>query len=558
MSRRRRQQQQDTTDSNHEVRGPSSALTSFLREQGINAEAIRLRYEETLRQQAEQGTSILYEGDEETEEIRAIRQRASIKRSRANNDIDDDEAEINEDDGEGKNYCIECDKEFVVSVYSKKMENYGRIGYLCGDCTAIQIKKDRLSRANEIEARKRRKKVAAALLDREEYKLPSLQDCCIQIISKNIDDVELLGDIGVANSKKISRILSKNRSLDSKTMTLFLDPSLKEIEFWDCSNISSDALTQLAANCPLLESITLNLCGRLHNDNLLYYSDKLKNLQHLNLNGPFLINDSMWQGFFDSDVGRNLKGFHLRNTHRFMPDSLIALLDNCGNNLEYLTLSRLDGLTTKTAYDLLPHYLQKLKHLEISYPNKEELIDDDLIVSLLSINGETLETLILDGCSGLSDQFLIGGIRPFCPSLTKLSTVLLDQITDEGMTQLFTNWEINGGLMDINLSRCIEIGDDGAYAMLEHSGQTLVELSLNSVKLLTKKFFTRLSRNLRFPLLTALDIGFVRSCDDSVLAILSRIAPKLSILEIYGDNRCTHKAIVRSDLRVIGRQSDSI
>ncbi|KAH3662089.1 hypothetical protein OGAPHI_006270 [Ogataea philodendri] len=566
MSRRRGRQTE--TGEEFQVQGPSSALTSFLREQGISAEAIRTRYEEGLRRQLEEeagGEEVenggsdesdeeILEGEEETAEIKRIRERARAKRRRAQREdgLDDDEK------ADGNNFCIECDREFVISVYSKRIEKYGRIGYLCPECTTNEIKRQRLTKRNEIEARKRRKKVAAALLDKQEFKIPTLQDCCINVISKNIDAVDLLGDIGVVNMKKIGRILSKNRSLDNRTMALFLDPAMREIEFWDCSNIDSVALNKIAAFCPNVERLVLNMCGRLHKDNLNYYAQKFTNLQYIYLNGAFLINDQTWQDFFDSPVGKNLKGVHIKNTHRFTPDSLISLLDNCGNNLEELTLSRLDGLTSKSVYDLLPHYLRSLKHLEISYPNKEELIDDELIINLMGVNGESLETLILDGCSGLTDTFLVSGVKPFCPALTKLSLVMLDQITDSGVSSLFNDWAINGGLMDVNLSRCIDLGDDGVYAVLEHSCQTLVELNLNSVKNISRGLFKQIGRNLRFPLLTALDLGFVRSCDDSALAVISRIAPKLTILEVYGDNRCTSAAIVRDNLRIIGRQSDSI
>ncbi|QPG76106.1 hypothetical protein FOA43_003492 [Brettanomyces nanus] len=594
--RRRRQNQAQGSE---DVQGPSSALSAFLREQGINADSVRLRYEDNVRReqemierqqqleqeqqeqeqqgQEEQGQSgnilndnltdigeasgldsdeEVYEGDDKNDtEVALIKERARAKRRRVDGN---DAAGFNADHGVGKNYCIECDKEFAISVYSKKMEKYGRVGYLCPSCTKIAIRRERLAKRNEIEARKKRKKIAAALLDKQAFRLPSLQDFCIKIITENINDVDLLGDIGVNNRKKISRILAKKRSLDSKTMRLFLEPSLRELEFWDCSKIDKAALGQIPAICPKLESLTLNMCGHLHKDNMLYYGEKLTNLRYLDLNGPFLINDQIWQDFFDSKVGKNLTAFHLRNTHRFTSDSLVTLLDNIGDQLEELTLSRLDGLDSKGVYDLLPHYLHSIKYLEISYPHKEELIDDDMIVNLMANNGEHLETLILEGCSYLTDQFLVSGLKPFCPNLTKLSLKLLDQITDNGVTQLFTDWNINGGLMDLDLTRCISLTDNSIYKALEHCSQTLVQLKLNSVKGLTKKVFLRLSRNIRFPLLTSMDLGFVRSVDDSVLAILSRIAPKLSILEIYGNSRCSDKAIVRGDLRIIGRETDSI
>jgi len=597
---RRRSTRANRLDDDGGVKGPSSALTSFLREQGISAESVRQRYEENVRREQEMiergqrlsaeqdqideddvsnvhSTNIelpeneldsdeeVFEGDEENEEIAKIRERARRKRRRAERNDDDGMDDIdaqngsNDSDGDvGKNYCLECDKEFIISVYSKKMEKYGRVGYLCPSCTKMAIRQERLARRKEMDARKRRKLVAAALLDKQSYRLPTLQDFCIKIITDNIGDVSVLGDIGMRNKKRISRILAKNRSLDSKTMELFLDPSLKELEFWDCSKIDKGALDKIPAYCPQLESLTLNMCGHLHKDNLLYYGQKCSNLRSLSLNGPFLINNAVWQEFFDSPVGKNLKAFHLKNTHRFTSDSLIALLDNAGSSLEELTLNRLDGLDSKPVYDMLPHYLHNIRHLEISYPHTKDLIDDDMIVNILATNGDHLETLILDGCSNLTDQFLISGIKPFCPVLTKLSLGQLNLITDNGITQLFTDWSINGGLMDLNLTRCLQLTDKSIYKALNHSSQTLVELSLNSVKLITKMLLLKLSRNVRFPLLTSLDIGFVRSVDDSVLAIWSRIAPKLTIMEVYGDSRCSDKAMIRHGLNIIGRETDTI
>lgn len=573
--RRRKTQGQNGGVEDGGVKGPSSALTSFLREQGINAEEIRLRYDQTRREQ-EQG-----DGDPQTDVLPALNEENDVENMEnlnvpINFALDSDEEEIDSDnehvvDNDNKRrkkystsggssviYCLECDQDFKVSVYSKKLEKNGRIGYLCPSCTKIQIRRDRLEKKLEIEARKRRKRIATALLDKKQFKLPSLQDFCINIITENINDVELLGDIGAHNKMKICRILAKNRRLNNKTIGLFLDNDTKELEFWDCSNIDKGSLNKIPAFCQKLESLTLNMCGQLHNDNLKYFGQKLLNLKSLSLNGPFLINDDTWQGFFESPVGKQLKHFHLKNTHRFTNDSLVSLLENCGKKLESLTLSRLDGLNSKPVYDLLPHFLSNLTNLEISSPHNENLIDDDLIINLMAINCGTLISLNLDKCSGLTNRILSEGIKLFGANLTKLSLANLDQIDDTGLGDLFTNWNINRGLIEINLERCFSLTDKSIYEMLLHSKNTLVELNLNSVKDIDRIMFSKLSRTVTFPFLTYLDIGFVRSVDDSALAIFSRICPKLKILEIYGNNRCTEKALVRDDLTIIGRQTDSI
>ncbi|CDK30014.1 unnamed protein product [Kuraishia capsulata CBS 1993] len=545
------------TNEESSVRGPNSALTAFLREQGITAEVIERRNRQREEQEELERAAVTQRvATDANSDIEELVDAATSKRRAADVSDDDGDDGNHDRDPDGKSYCLDCDVEFKITVLSKRAERNGRAGYLCADCTLIQQRKARNARRNEVEARKRRKKVAAALLDKQEYKLPSLQDICVKLISQNIEEVDAFGDIGTVNMRKISKILSKNRSLNGHTMTLFLDAGLKELEFWDCSNMDSDSYTKIAAFCPRIERLTLWMCGQLHNDNLRYIATNLPNLTHLTLNGPFLISDSCWQDFFEI-VGSRLKGFHILNTHRFSNDSMVSLLENCGSGLEELTISRMDGLDSKPVYDILPHYLTKLKHLEISYPTKEELVDDALIVNLLSVNGETLETLILDGCSGLTDATLVSGIRPFCPSLRKLSLGLLDQITDDGASQLFTDWDINDGLMEVSLRRCTALTDAGVYPMLEHSRSTLIELNLNSVYGITTQMFQDWSRNLKLGLLTSLDIGFVQSVNDKAVSILGRVCPKLTILEVYGCNNCTQEATVRSGLRLIGRQTDN-
>lgn len=63
---------------------------------------------------------------------------------------------------------------------------------------------------------------------------------------------------------------------------------------------------------------------------------------------------------------------------------------------------------------------------------------------------------------------------------------------------------------------------------------------------------------LSFPLLTSLNIGFVRAVDDQILNLISKKCPKLKILEVFGNNKCTYRANTREDLIIIGRQGDAL
>lgn len=643
MSRRQRQRGVNG------IRGPNSALTEFLRNEGIT-DAFRQRRLRDLNganqddhapteDNTTTGTetpeptttddnlgnvtpevrteSGLIQGDDEDEDDEEIRQmkRAAKRKLKAArrggrrlrsqgspdgnssssdsdsdaNFSDDDDDDEDEDDlnNEIKKFgeddeCVDCGKTFELSVSSRFIKE--QAGYLCHECNQLLKAKERKLRANQLNARKRRKKVAQALLNKSEIKVPKLQDVCIKKITENIEEVDVLGDIGQVNMNRISKILSKNRSLNNKTMTLFLTPDLKRLEFWDCSNVDSDSLNKIASFCPNLESLTLFMCGQLHNDNLQYFATNLTKLHDLALNGPFLISDVMWQDYFE-EAGSRLTKFEIRNTHRFGNDSLISLLENTGKNLTSLKLSRLDGLNSSEIYGLIPHYIldSKLTDLEISYPQDEELISDDLIITILSITGDTLTLLNLDGCSSLTERFLLEGVVKFCPNLTHLSIQHLDQITNEGFAKAFKEYgQINqGGLIEVYLTKCIGLGDEAVYELFQHSSHTLVELSINSLHLITNDFlhqvFTedlhqfkkklreleennsrKYYKHIGFPLLTYFDVGFVRAVDNEVLELIGESCPQLKVIEVYGDNRCTSRARFRNGLMVIGRQSDEI
>lgn len=619
------------------VRGPNSALTEFLRLEGIT-DAFRRRQDRrgnssppdqsvtediesdereapSTEDTVEIGENVTpdQEIDEEEREIRiaARRKMRAAKRlgggfpgDSDDNDDDDNDDDYSDDDVRGNGFrkfgeedtCVDCGNAFVMTVYSRY--DGAKKGYLCESCNEKLRQRERAARKNQLNARKKRKKMAQALLDKSTVQMPSLQDICIKKITENIDDVDALGDIGQANMDKISMILSKNRSLNNSTMALFLNPGLKSLDFWDCSNVDSDSLNKIASYCPNLESLTLFMCGQLHNDNLKYYSSKLLKLTDLSLNGPFLISDVMWQEFFETGGSKLLK-FEIRNTHRFGNDALISLLENCGSQLTKLKLSRLDGLDSAPVYELIPHYLltSKLVDLEISYPQNEELITDDLLINILSITGESITSLNVDGCSNLTDRFLKEGIARFCPNLTHLSMKLLDQLSDASFAESFSEYsKVNsGGLISVQLTKCTGLGNDAIYSILRHSASTLVELNLNSVYKIDKEFMfqiftddlhprkmalkktieesTGLNTNggseesgeekiprfyvkINLPLLTTLDIGFVRAVDDEILNFISENCTKLSILEVYGNNRCTLRANIRKDLMVIGRQND--
>lgn len=637
------------------VRGPNSALTEFLRNEGITDAFRQQRSARSVAEPTDQSDPDIVvirgtpsddesdgdgEMDDEEKEIRvaAARKRRAARSTRASSrrrlpdnsgsDASSSDSDFRASDAEASDVeeaakkfghedtCVECGELFNLTVYSRFVK--AKRGYICESCNDLLKQQERAMKRNELNARKKRKQVAQALLDKQTVRIPKLLDVCVSVITNNISDVDALGDIGHLNMAKISKILSKNRSLNSKTIDLFLRPDLEELELWDCSSVDSDALNRVASFCPNLISLTLFMCGQLHNENLQYYNTNLPHLTELSLNGPFLISDPMWKIYLNARP-RSLKKFEVRNTHRFEDDALETLMKTSGSSLESLKLSRLDGLASLQAYKCIPQYLTpgNLSHLELSFPHTPALVDDELLLDILKVVGGSLVSLNVDGCTQLTERFLVDGIAKFCPLLTHLSMRFVDNVSDAGFAMALNSYAAinSGGLISVDLTKCKGLGDGAVYAMLAHSGHTLVELSLNSIHQLSKDMlfqaFTedrhpyKLSMKekaekqplensetstlipspaspspgeesapeqlpgddacpidkyypaIRLPLLTTFDFGFVRAVDNEILALMGKACPKLSVVEVFGDNRCNFGARVREGLMIIGRQGEA-
>lgn len=574
MSYRRRRT--DGTSDLSEVKGPNSALTSFLRDHGITAELIQRRRdmgdgieEEVEVAEATSGSTTATNVDDIDEEmeirIAARRKRRRAKRDESDyTDSEDETADGERPEKEEKQIlgpgqyagCYKCGNEFKISTYSRKVkDSAGAVeGYLCRDCTQVILEQEKSKRSKALLARKKRKKLAEALLDKQDVNFPALQDLCIKLLVKYIDDVEAFGDIGTANMGKICRILCKNRLLTDNTLKLFLNPKLTHLTLWDCSKLTLTSMRTIAAFCPRLTSIDFTYPGRLNNNCFDYYTTQLKDLTSVHLDGAFLIGEAAWDKFFKSK-GSQLESFSLRNSYRFDDNCLLSLVRNCPN-LKELSLSKLDGIVKPDTYESIAN-LTKLKHLEISFPSNESLVPDETLLVICENIGYHLETLILDGCTALTDKFLMEAVGPFCVELKNLSLDMLDQITDAGVSSLFSEWSENSGLLSLNLHKCILLSTGSMIDVINHSHATLTELNINSLSELNRTFF-EVMKDKGLPNLVALDCGFVRCVDNSVVHLIQDACPKLRILEVYGNNRCGTRIHEKKGLKIIGRQSDSI
>lgn len=542
------------TNKKNILKGPKSSLTEFLRSEGIT-QHVRTRIEKGIGvKTVEVEDNVEFEAKDNDEIENSIILAARRKRRQ--------EPEV--DQG-----CVECGAEFEISVFNQYLREHG--GYMCDDCGQKQTLKERLEVANENKMRRRRKMAAMAVLNRKTERIERLVDICALKLCDNITKLKMLDGVGEPICRRISKVLTKKRMLNDDTVRLFLNKEMKKLEFWDCSNVSSEMFNRIFLHCSKIERLRLYMCGQLDKSNLETIKTNLKTLRHMCLDGPFLINDDTWISFFE-EMERQFIFFEIRNTHRFLYGSFQSLLRKNSSVLTSLSLSNLQGLSSSECYSLIPLYISPdLEYLEISYP-VENSVSDEIMLKIFELCGSSLKYLNLDGCSDLTDVFFLKGLVKYCSNLNHLSLCFLDKLLDGAFATGFQNYlKVNlNSLTNVYLNKCINLGDKAILSLLKHSSSMIIELSLNSLNNLSYDFFVDVFddtlintkktdfNTINFPFLTKLDISFVRSVNTDILNMIQKKCKKLEILEVFGDNRCSNFESKNENLIVIGVENNKI
>lgn len=562
----------------NDVKGPNSALTQFLQEEGINAESIRQRWldshanENKDETQSNNDISETTETDDDltlkNESVEIVTNSPNLLLSSDSNESSDDEKLGDSSSPRMRNAPQDSDEdEYDETVVSTR--NHVR---KVPDQESVLKKKARTRRI--LTNRRKKRKRAGDLLDKKEQDIPSLQQLCVSMISKNISTWQseknqnnplythlrdVLGGISINNLNLLANAFSKNRALDDNTLQLFLKTDLKSLTFYDCSKVSYEGYKTLAIFSPQLEELSLQMCGQLNNEALLYISEKLPKLTSIKVDGPFLINEDTWIKFFENMKGR-LKEFHISNTHRFTDKALSSLLENCHNELVSLRFSRLDSIFN---YAILPQYLTnpEFDTLALEFPYNEEDITDEVIINILGQVGQSLKRFILKGCDELTDSMVVNGMNAFLrgngnmdTNLEELELESLSQLTTDSLIYFFSQVSLPS-LKKVSLMRCSEIGDEAVIELFLNSAKdSLVNLNLNSLKNLTSSCFEML----RCDKLETLDLSFVRCIDDKIIGVICDQNIRLKLIEVFGDNTISKHAKIRKGITLLGRQSDSI
>ncbi|KAJ2080182.1 UV-damaged DNA-binding protein rad7 [Coemansia sp. RSA 988] len=376
--------------------------------------------------------------------------------------------------------------------------------------------------------RRKMRKTEGGLLEFEPG-LPSLQDLCVRTIAKHLDQVESFGDIGNQSMNKLCRIICKMRLLDEQTMSLFIGPEKTSLTLYDCTKISASGIQRIIDQCPNLETLDMEYCGRMDGSSLLALGRGLPKLTYLRLDGAFLITDTAWAELF-REMGTRLKGLKAAYTG-FGPGAMRALITHC-TNLEELRLSECadfdndclamlaapitdreemlqepervlrllaersrKGKMANANFDMhsvdtytgkIPEWqpLSKLRKLELPHPHKP--MTNTTAKRALRTIGSQLQVLDLAGFRDIGDDFLLEVLAEYGRNVTELSLSECTGISPEAFVKFFATGRdkaraVGYGYTHLDLRRCYMLTDAVLQELVQHSGATLLALNLNSV-----------------------------------------------------------------------------
>ncbi|KAI0074674.1 RNI-like protein [Panus rudis PR-1116 ss-1] len=577
---------------NNNVRGPTSALTEFLRESGITPTTIARR---TRTRQVEaqpvagpsnprqnQAQNDAGAGDDENEEAqeyssdhldeseeerptakkrklskaaeaklkaqeKAKEKAKTKKKGGDDDDYDDDEDEEDPYNALSKMWkdtskppvgsfedCARCGKQFTVTKYT--MAANPPPGFLCHVCAkasgADPFKKPAAPRKRKTPADKR------TVVNFEERRFPSLASLCIQIITRHIDDVEALGDLDAINKDQLSKSLARNRSLTSENATLFYNVENERLTFYDATKLTPPTFSSLAMLNPNLVDLRLDYCGRIDDETFAAWTQGLPNLKRLELLGPFLVRPPAWQAFFKAHPG--LEGFLITQSPRFDFECVRIMVDSC-KGMKQLRLKEI-GQMHDTFLECLKVYGDQLTRLELSYPGQPDSLTENALIDFIRVVGKNLTYLDLSHNVNITDGFLFQGLKPHASNLSTLILADLTGLTDAGVAEFFDTWhdaaEIpNPPLVEINFRRCPELSDKALTALIKHSGKELTYLNINQWRFTSQEVLKRIG--LACPKLQKLDIGWCREADDWVIKEIMERCEHIQEIEAWGCQRLT-------------------
>jgi len=440
--------------------------------------------------------------------------------------------------------CEICEKRFSVTAYSRTGPDGG---LLCPKCSKDLDKEEgSAKKKRKIAAGRARRQLQSNLLDGIYPGAKDLMTLCIEILAKNVQNADSLGDISDELVDKIAAILSKKRLMTPETLYLFLRPGAQTVTVYDAAKLSSDDFIRIFQIVPTVKHLRLRDAIQFKNKVMDHLLGTTVELETLSLHGSNLIDDERWNRYL-TEKGSHLRALKVYYTDGHFGDDQLEMVAKHCPNLQRLKICH----NQKVTMDGIDHIskMKGLTHLSLElYNQMDSCVGTVNCASMIGSIGPPLRTLSLAKIHYLTDGVL-EAIHENCQNLSKLRLTDNSSFTDDGFAKLFTGW-LNPPLVFLDLHKCrhidaaeprenpnkIGLGSAGFEALMAHSGSALKYLNVYSCRHISRESFEKVfARDKTYPEMQEMNISFCQSVNDFVVGSIFRSCPNLKTLKVFGN-----------------------
>nr|XP_029124339.1 uncharacterized protein LOC105058631 isoform X2 [Elaeis guineensis] len=358
---------------------------------------------------------------------------------------------------------------------------------------------------------------------------PSLKDLSLKVLSKYSEEIPSLEGIYDPLKHSIVSVLCRYGTMNTHVLGLYLDESSTEIHLSNCCWATEEQLEKALAACKMdqLTVVQLDICGRCMTDHVLQAMlvkapNGLPSLTRISLKGACRLSDDGLKALVSS--APLLSSINLGQCTLITTAGVISLADKLKSVLQELYIDDCHSIDVML---ILPA-LKKLENLEILSVAGIPTVCDGFVRKLMPVCGRNVKELVFADCRELTNAAM-KAIGAYCHQLCALDLRKLHRLNDTTMKYL-----ADGCRSITKLKLCGNtFSDEAIAAFLEASGQSLTDLSLNSIKKVSQQ--TAISISLHCCLkLRSLDLSFCRNITDETLGLIIDSCVNLRILKIFG------------------------
>ncbi|CAK8568627.1 unnamed protein product [Lathyrus sativus] len=255
-----------------------------------------------------------------------------------------------------------------------------------------------------------------------------------------------------------------------------------------------------------LTTLTIGSCSGVIDTGLVAIGKGCPNVKNFHLYKCAFLSDNGLVSF--TKAAPSIVSLHLEECHRVTQFGLFGLLYNCGSKLKALTLVSCYGIK-------------------------------DLKLELTAVSRcESISSLSICNCPGVGNSTL-AIIGKLCLQLQRLELIGLEGITDTGFLSLLERSK--SSLVNVNLSRCINLTDAGVSSMVKLHRKTIKVLNLNGCKRVGDSSLMEIASNC--PALSDLDVSRCAITDAGIAALARGVMPNLNVLSLAGCSLVSNKSM---------------